>query len=127
MQLQRENKALSLAASVLLVALTQSKAGQELVDEGYVTRTEKEFTVEGIANSGPIFVPPSMDEVREYAEHMAYTVKVQRFYAYHDMKGWRTGTGQRIEDWRAARASWMTWEHINPDSIKKAEEVWKTG
>jgi hypothetical protein len=127
MQLQRENRALSLAASVLLVALTQSSAGQELVENGYVTRTDKEFTVEGIANSGPIFVPPSLDEVTQYVTHMGYSMKIQRFYAYQSMKGWKTGTGAMIEDWRAAIDSWMTWEHTNPDSIKKAEEVWKTG
>ena len=123
-----ESKALTLAASVLFVALTQSEAGKELIISGHISINNSDFKLaEGMVLDRPVFVPPSLDQVQKYVEHMGYLLKTERFYAYQSMRDWKLSSGQQITDWRAAIDSWQSWEKITPDRIKTAEEVWKTG
>lgn len=51
------------------------------------------------------FVPPSVDEVREYCQSQGYTVDPTRFVNYYQSNGWKVGKNT-MKDWKAAVRSW---------------------
>ena len=123
--MQLEKKTLTLAASVLFVALSQSEAGNELITSGHITINDTDFKLEdGMVLNHPVFIPPSADDIREYVEHMGYLMKVERFHSYQTMRGWKLPSGQQIVDWRASVDTWMTYEKITPNKIETAKQIW---
>ncbi len=53
------------------------------------------------------FVPPTVDEVREYCNERNKGVDPQAFVDYYDSNGWHVGKN-KMKDWKAAV---RTWEH----------------
>ena len=56
------------------------------------------------------FTPPTLDEVREYAEEYARekgkpAINAERFCDFYAAKGWRIGK-DKMKDWRAAVRNW---------------------
>ncbi len=125
--MQIDRKALTLAASVLFVALSQSEAGKELITSGHISINNSDFKLaQGVAPDHPIFVPPSLDDVQAYVKHMGYLLNVERFYSYQSMRGWKLPSGQPIQDWRAALDVWQTYEKVTVNTIKQAEDIWES-
>lgn len=53
----------------------------------------------------PRFIPPSMEEVRDYCESRGNTVDPQAFVDFYESNGWRVGKNP-MKDWRAAVRTW---------------------
>lgn len=53
------------------------------------------------------FVPPTVDEVREYCGESGKNVDAERFVDFYASKGWMVGKA-RMKDWRAAVRNWAS-------------------
>ena len=51
------------------------------------------------------FVPPTVDQVREYCEERGNGVNPQRFVDYYSSNGWMVGKN-KMKDWKAAVRTW---------------------
>lgn len=51
------------------------------------------------------FVPPTVDEVREYCMAQGLTIDAERFVDYYEANGWKVGN-QGMKDWRATVRNW---------------------
>lgn len=61
------------------------------------------------------FVPPTVDEVREYCVKRGNRVDPQRFVDFYESKGWKVGN-QPMKDWKAAVRTWETRESVQKKS-----------
>ena len=53
------------------------------------------------------FVPPTVDDVRAYAEEKGYkNFAAERFCDFYESKGWVVGKDSKMKDWRAAVRGW---------------------
>lgn len=60
---------------------------------------------EGKRKRSPTFVPPDVDEVREYCRERGNSVDPETFVDFYQQKGWMVGKN-RMKDWRAAVRTW---------------------
>ena len=51
------------------------------------------------------FVPPTVDEVRDYCQERGNSVDPQRFVDYYSSNGWMVGR-TKMKDWKAAVRNW---------------------
>lgn len=51
------------------------------------------------------FLPPSVDDVREYCREKGYNVDPERFVDYYTSNGWMVGRN-RMKDWKSAVRNW---------------------
>lgn len=51
------------------------------------------------------FVPPTIEEVKDYCQERGNRVDADRWYAYYQSNGWRVGKNP-MKDWRAAVRTW---------------------
>ena len=62
----------------------------------------KKETPKGVKKS---FSPPTIDDVRGYADSKGYAVDAERFCDYYASNGWRVGRNP-MKDWQAAVRQW---------------------
>lgn len=53
------------------------------------------------------FVPPTVDQVNEYASKYRMKIDAQRFVDFYSSKGWRVGSSP-MKDWEAAVRNWVS-------------------
>ena len=53
------------------------------------------------------FIPPTVDEVREYCRKMNYGIDPESFVSFYASKGWMIGKNH-MKDWRQATTTWET-------------------
>lgn len=58
-----------------------------------------------ISSKSKRFVPPTIDEVREYCAERKNTVDPELFVDHYQAKGWMLSTG-KMKDWRASVRTW---------------------
>lgn len=74
-----------------------------------------------INNTGKRFVPPTLEEVKEYCKSRNNNVNPEQFYDYYTANGWLVGKN-KMKDWKAAV---RTWERNNfNNSNNKAGKVY---
>ncbi len=61
------------------------------------------------------FVPPSVDEVRQYCYERGNSVDPQRFVDYYSSNGWKVGKNP-MKDWKAAVRTWERSDKDKPAS-----------
>lgn len=66
------------------------------------------------------FVPPTLEEVKEYCKSRNNNVNPEQFYDYYTANGWLVGKN-KMKDWKAAV---RTWERNNFNSNNKAGKVY---
>lgn len=59
-----------------------------------------------------VFVPPSVDEVRQYCNANGYTIDPSKFVNYYTSNGWMVGRN-KMKDWKAAVRTWQSKENEN--------------
>lgn len=69
---------------------------------------------------GKVFVPPSVEQVREYCRERGNNIDPERFVSYYETSGWMRGKN-KVKDWRALV---RTWER-NDNTFKAAENTKK--
>ena len=52
-----------------------------------------------------VFIPPTVDEVREYCKKLNYGFNAEQFVSFYESKGWMIGKN-KMKDWRAACRTW---------------------
>ena len=67
------------------------------------------------------FAPPTVEEVRAYAEERGYTFDPEAFVAHYAARGWRYGRGQPMKDWKAAC---VTWQKREEPAREEEEHGW---
>jgi len=63
------------------------------------------------------FVPPTVDEVKEYCAERKNNVNAERFIDYYSSQNWKKANGRPLEDWKAAV---RTWEKNSYDKPKQS-------
>lgn len=67
------------------------------------------------------FVPPKVDEVRNYCVENGYPIDPERFIDYYTANGWVQGKGRKIKDWRACVRTWARREKAeHPQESQRA-------
>ena len=84
----------------------------------------KEDPPNGGSKKAPSPAPPTVEEVRAYAEERGYTFDPEAFVAYYAARGWRLGRGQPMRDWRAACVTWQKRERREGHAGKEEEHGW---
>lgn len=84
-------------------------------------RTEEDIDIERERDIPPKrFVPPTVDEVREYCDERKNNVDPQHFVDYYETRGWRVHGGvAEMVDWKACVRSWE--RNGYPDKKKSAD------
>ena len=54
---------------------------------------------------GKCFIPPSVDEIREYCIERKNNVDADRFHDFYEAKGWMVGKN-KMKDWKACIRTW---------------------
>ena len=57
--------------------------------------------------SGKKFIPPTYEEVKNYADSIGYGLNVNTFLNSYEQKGWMVGKN-KMKDWKAAVRNWKT-------------------
>lgn len=52
------------------------------------------------------FIPPTMEEVKQYCLENGYTLDAQRFVDFYECKGWMVGKN-KMKNWKAAVRTWV--------------------
>ena len=52
------------------------------------------------------FVPPTLEEVKDYEAQKGYTFSAERFWGYYESNGWRVGKNP-MKNWHAACVTWQ--------------------
>lgn len=74
-------------------------------------------------NKRNIFVPPTLQEVRDYCFERNNTVDPEKFISYYESNGWKVGRN-KMKDWKAAVRTWERNQKDSRTSVnKKAEEL----
>lgn len=53
------------------------------------------------------FVPPTIEEVREYIKSQNYNINPEQFIDYYTARGWELSKGRKIKDWKACVRTWV--------------------
>lgn len=51
------------------------------------------------------FIPPSVEDVKDYCKKQGYQVDADRFIDFYESKGWMVGSN-KMKDWKAAVRNW---------------------
>jgi hypothetical protein len=52
------------------------------------------------------FVPPTLEEVKDYEAQKGYTFSAERFWGYYESNGWRVGKNP-MKSWHGACVTWQ--------------------
>lgn len=52
------------------------------------------------------FIPPTLDEVKQYVSEKSLDIDPQHFHDYYKSQGWKKNNGQKVVDWKACLRTW---------------------
>lgn len=87
------------------VRLGKGSLGKSSVGKGSEGKGEK-----GRKRPPAHFVPPTLEEVKEYAKSRNSDVDPKRFWDYFDAGDWKDAKGQQVRSWKQR---FITWERNN--------------
>lgn len=67
------------------------------------------------------FVPPTVDEIKEYCLERNNNVDAEKFYDFYQAKGWMVGKN-KMKDWKAAI---RTWENRDKKPSNQPRDIFK--
>lgn len=76
-----------------------------------------------IAKTQKKFVPPTIEEIKAYCNDKRISIDVERFYYYHDARGWMMGK-YKMKNWKSAV---RTWERFSSNKNSVANEFLELG
>lgn len=106
-----------------MATICQPNVNQMAPQYSLVKSSQVEESIEGVAEAinGPgkpaqkRFIPPTVEQVKEYCQERGNTVDPQRFVDHYTSNGWMVGKN-KMKDWKA---SVRTWERNTLDSNGK--------
>lgn len=97
----KENGAYTLGIPNGYQTETQVRLGKESIDKGNI--------IMGVSDEPPKktknFIPPTVDEVRDYCDERMNNVDPEQFVDFYSAKGWMLGKN-KMKDWKAAVRTW---------------------
>ena len=77
------------------------------VENSYVNKTEGVTTKATPKNkTKKPFVPPTIEEVREYVKENNFIFDADEFFAYYASQGWKKANGQKVVSWKQCCVTW---------------------
>ena len=71
--------------------------------------------------SGRVFTPPSVEQVREYCSSRGNSVDAESFVDFYESKGWMVGKN-KMKDWKAAVRTWERSRNEKQDAVKEKKK-----
>ena len=68
------------------------------------------------------FIPPTVDEVKEYIDSVGSQVDAESFVAFYESKGWMVGKN-KMRSWKAAIVTWEKRNGLKRSQPKKSDTV----
>lgn len=68
------------------------------------------------------FIPPTVDEVKEYIDSVGSQVDAESFVAFYESKGWMVGKN-KMRSWKAAIVTWEKRNGLKRSPPKKSDSV----
>jgi len=65
------------------------------------------------------FVPPTIEEVRDYVKENDFIFDADEFFAYYASQGWRKANGQKVVSWKQCCVTWERREQKNSKGGKR--------
>lgn len=89
-----------------------------------VSESVSVFNREDNTRNNSVFIPPTLDEVREYCVDRMNGVDPQTFCDFYQSKGWMVGKN-KMKDWKAAVRTWERERTVRTPSAQKktVEEI----
>ena len=69
-----------------------------------------------------VFVPPTYEEVLEYAKSKGQEDFAQRFFDYFNDGDWVDSQGNKVRNWKQKFLTWCAREEKKPETAKKTKE-----
>lgn len=96
-----DNQVTSNGISMVGEWYTQDSIGKGSINQGSMDGKQAEDKTTKLTR----FVPPTVDEVREYCQENGYQIKPEQFVDYYTANGWMAGKN-KMKDWKAAVRNW---------------------
>lgn len=68
------------------------------------------------------FTPPTVDEVRAYAQEKGYSINAEHFVDYYTSNGWRVGRNP-MKDWQATVRTWASRDKAQKTATEAAQSL----
>lgn len=69
------------------------------------------------------FIPPTIEEVREYAKSRNSNVDVQKFYDYYSVAKWHDKDGKPVKNWKQRLITWESNNRYKPNKKPEIDET----
>ena len=101
------------------VGIGKDRLGKDSIDIGVCAQAELDDTQTHTKKKKTTrFVPPTVEEVKQYCEENNYKLDAQRFVDFYESKGWMIGKN-KMKSWQAAV---RTWTRKAKEGAKQDEE-----
>ena len=91
-----ENKAYTTCIQPVYEMETQVRLGKDRLGKDSIEGEQKRKR----------FVPPTLEEVKDYCSERKNNVDAERFFDYYSANGWVQGKNKPIKDWKACVRTW---------------------
>lgn len=79
--------------------------------------------IKNISSGKTKFVPPTLQEVKDYCSERKNNVDAERFFDYYSANGWVQGKGKPIKDWKACIRTWERGNGFATTTKKPKESI----
>lgn len=86
--------------------VSDNKSTQSKVKESKVNKSKEKQSGEN-TTARSIFIPPTLEEIKEYAKQRNSLVNAKQFYDYFTAGNWIDSKGQKVRNWKQ---KFITWE-----------------
>lgn len=93
--------------------VTESNATEEDKEEELEKESEEE-SIKTPKRKKQTFVPPTLEEVKNYVAERNSNVDANRFYDYYTATGWVDVNGNKVRNWKAKLITWESKEKPSP-------------
>ena len=69
------------------------------------------------------FIPPTIEEVREYAKSRNSNVDIQKFYDYYSVAKWHDKDGKPVKNWKQRLITWESNNRYKPNKKPEIDET----
>lgn len=115
----KDNGSYTLGCQMVAKRLPQDSIGKDSVVEVSIVEDnkEKENKKEKKPRAKKEFVPPTYEQVVEYARSRGREDLAKAFFDYYDVGDWRDKTGDKVKNWKQRFVSWEN-RNAKPNNSK---------
>ena len=108
-----ENKAYTTCIQPVYEMQTQDRLGKDRLGKDSIEGEQKRKR----------FVPPTLQEVKDYCSERKNNVDAERFFDYYSTNGWVQGKNKPIKDWKACVRTWERGNGFETTAKKTKESI----